>query len=453
MGPSPGIASFYHAHLPPLSTTTFSCSMIPSSLLTTPTRIVFLTVLFAQLLFSNSLRNVRMALPAQCNYPDVLYRVTSTMTYYPKSKKSKRTKRRSIVPYRFQSPESYKKGAPLDLSHEFGSTRSFATAVQCHILALSQVTGVGVFNSPFVSFTSSLRFAVSVAMIQQDRDHNDATITVVDCRSLQDRGPIWSAYQLASQFGILGKNGLADFMNEYLVFGTLQGDETNFRAVRYSDISVNFARLMPALHNIRDASRKRRFSDFMDDIPVEASLPTAHDGDYAFRLATHIAPKSAILPVMTSLLLFQERELAGNSQLHTAVVNLVVSKAKDADPGVLHHYPVVTAFTDGHRRLQVRDYLGPQYVPAIGSTTLETTDLCHCLFKLRYSLHENQEQTIATSLCQLSTVALVLRKFLVQRETPDTLIKQCDRGDSTLWAESLLEPEIYSVRSWNSSKL
>ena len=394
--------------------------------------------LSVQLLRSFSLSNARMALPAQGNYPDVLYRVTSTMTYYPKTKKSKKKKRRSIVPYLFQVPECYKKGVPLDLSREFGSTRSFATAVQCHILAQSQVTGVGVFNSPFVSFTSSLRYAVSVAMIQEDRDHSDATITVIDCRSLQDHRPIWSAYRLASQYGIHGKNEFADFMDEYLVFDTLQGDEHNSCAVRYSDIKVSFARLMPALDSIRDTSRKRRFSDLMDDVPVEASLPTAHDGDYAFRLATHIAPKSVVLPVMTSLLLFQERELAGDPQLHRAVVDLVASKARDADPVILHHYAVVMAFTDGHRRLKVRDYLGPQYVPAMGSTTLETTDLCHCLFGLRYALHEDQEQIIASSLCQLSTVALVLRKFLVQKGTPDTLIKQCDRGDSTVWAESLL---------------
>lgn len=356
-------------------------------------------------------------------------------------------KRVPIEPYRFQSPRTHKQGAPLDLLREFDGPRTFERNVQSHLLTDQRVTEAEVFDSPFISFTASFRYAVSVARIQADiqkerqekrqnerwaqKEDDSITITVIDCKSLQNPGPLYNAFELASKFGILGKKGFEEFRDEYLLFGTLERNQENSTSVRYRDIKLHLGYLMPALHNIPHNPKKRRFSDGLDDIPIETALPTSRDGDSAFRLATMIAPKPAILSVMTSLLLFQNRELANDPRLHNAISELVVDKAKVAESSILSHHTELMSIVADPAPLTVRDFLGPQYVPAQGITTPETMDLCYCLLKLRRLLHTHQDFVVAGHLDGLLTPALMIQEFLELGGYYSATVKQSDGGDAT----------------------
>ena len=340
---------------------------------------------------------------------------------------------RSTQPYEFPSPKRCRLGGSLDLEEEFPTSEAFETACRCHLTAQWDIPGVGEFFSPFTSFTASLRYAISVAALQGKRGHRDITITAVDTKRLADAQPIWNAYKVACHLGITGKKGADDFQDEYLVFDTLQGDHSNAVTSQYTTLKGHLDRLMPALRNVKDKSRKRkRFSDYLDDVPMEASLPTEYDGDTACELATIIAPKQVRCTVMTSLLLLQHRELANDPRLHSAICELVVDKVKVAEAGVLPHYPELMSIVVGEVRLRLRDFLSPQYVPSEGSATPETTDLCHCLAKLRRRLHTHQDYIVARRVDGLSTAGLMIQEFLKLGGFYDPKSKQCDPSDTTV---------------------
>ena len=135
---------------------------------------------------------------------------------------------------------------------------------------------------------------------------------------------------------------------------------------------------------------------------------------------------------MTSLLLLQHRELANDPRLHSAICELVVDKVKVAEAGVLPHYPELMSIVVGEVRLRLRDFLSPQYVPSEGSATPETTDLCHCLAKLRRRLHTHQDYIVARRVDGLSTAGLMIQEFLKLGGFYDPKSKQCDPSDTTV---------------------
>ena len=328
---------------------------------------------------------------------------------------------------------------PSDPSDEFPERRSFESAVRYHFSAQRDLAGPGHLNTPFVSATTSIRYAVSVAELHAQRWGKSIAITTIDYKSLAHPRPIWNAYEVALQSNVERKTGIEDSRNEYLIYDAVEGNGYNSVTVPYFEIEPYLNRLMPSLRKLRNRNNKhRRFCDYLDEAPVKATLPAFQDGHTAYELAIRVAPKQIRLATMTSLLLLQRRELANDTELHIAISDLVVNGAKEAESGILTHYVELMCITAGSVRLRVRDFLSPQYVPARGSNSAETTHLCYCLLRLRRLLHTHQEYIFARRLNGLSTAALMLRKFLDPEGVADTMIKQFDRGESIARYQSVV---------------
>ena len=356
-------------------------------------------------------------LPPQSEYPDVLYRVTSSSTFCLSSK-----------PYDLPSPARSPDGPQLDLAVEFRDRSEFGVAVRCHLTAARTPPDGRDFYSPFISTTTSLRYAISIAKLHEQRGGRAITITVIDCRSLEASKPVWNAFSLADLFGVTGGNGSEDFKNEYIIFDGLEGTSSNSAESRYSDIELHLESLMPALQTILDFTKKRRFANLLEDVPPVTSFPTAKDADAAYELAQRIAPPQARMSVMMSLPLLQHRASSDVSGMHLAVVMCVSSKVSFSDSELLAHFAVVTSAKLGSKQIFVRDFLGQQYSPTIGSTTPETRDLHTCVLTLGGFLHLRQEQELKQLFAGLSSTAFILRKCLKPKGIVERIVKHCDRG-------------------------
>lgn len=146
-------------------------------------------------------------LPTEATWPDHLFRVTSSLTW-----------RRSSSDYGCTSAVHKKLSGRLRLEEAFPSEVAFKDAVNRHLKASHVIQSGGRFYTPFISTTTSFRYALSVAELHSQRGGTDVTLALIDTRLIARRTPIWDAEEIADLYHL--DRSTDDFKDEFLVFGS-----------------------------------------------------------------------------------------------------------------------------------------------------------------------------------------------------------------------------------------
>lgn len=381
-----------------------------------------------------------MAFPSQCTYPDVLYRVTSTLTHPFDSPK---TVFRSAARQRKDSLRS-NGNLPLEdlrFEEQFPRPRAFFEKVELHIDAQHRHNGIP-FDTPFISTTISLQYAISVAELHESWGARYVKITVIDTRALGVKKPIWDARDLANMLELGGSEGVAEWKNEFLIFDQLECAKDNSRIVRYHKIEPHLRDLLPNLLDARSKAHGKRFCNYFDD-PTAEPIPLNEEAinaaisaaiDTAWSIAQEIAPTAVRLPIAINLMLLHllhRDPSAVAPEVASRLVPEILRKSDLESLQILCRYRVL--FTATHSEdlvLHVREFLEPRYQPPEHSDTVETRTTYEYLRRLHEALH-NRQENLSNQLFELSTTALMVRRHTQRYPNLDSWIKKHDRGKAS----------------------
>ncbi len=362
-------------------------------------------------------------LPPQADWPEHVFRVTSTLTF-------RRTLLRSESQYSFTSPVEQHLKRRTSLSDAFQTDVQFKDAVVRHLKTSRVIESGGTFYSPFISTTTSLRYAFSVAELHYQREGQDITIAVIDRKLLEKRRPIWDAEEVADLIHLDRSPG--DFKNEYLVFGSIEASEKTLQAVKYVALTSKIGGFIPAFLE-RDNTQRARFSTFWRGIPKRKNPFTPFEIFSALQIARSMATNRLIIPLMVMVLLLEERRTYGSTCIDE-VVEIVRAHMHEDDynayfPFILNASYDQSTTGASSQCVNVYDFLDEQYHPRQESAAGEVKYVYQCLESLRRQLHDDQAVKIAKRF-NLTATALVVRQYT--RGHADKVVKSNDR-----WSEDL----------------
>ena len=357
------------------------------------------------------------SLPAEAEWPDYLFRVTSSLTW-----------RRTVSPFSFISPVQQLYPAELTLIDAFPTHVAFKDAVARHLKTSHIIESGLAFRTPFISTTTSLRYALSVAELHHQRDGKEVTIAVIDTTLIQERRPIWDAAAIADLINLDCSKG--DFKDEFLVFGSIKASQESLKVARYHDLVYRIGGLLPAFLE-KDSSKRARFSTFWRGIPKRTTRFTPFEASSAFQIAQSMTTARLMIPLMVMVLFLEERVNYGTPCIDE-VVELVSSRIRLEDIDAYFRFVLNASYGEPtadttNDSITVYDFLDTEYCPRQASASTEVKYVNKCLVSLRRKLHENQAVKIKNRF-NLTATALVVRQFT--RLDADKIIKTCDRGSS-----------------------
>ena len=233
--------------------------------------------------------------PPQTEWPEHLFRVTSKLTW-----------KRNSSNFAFVSPLQQLSVKELSPEDAFPRDVYFKDTVTRHLKAARSSDFGAAFNTPFISTTTSLRYALSVAELHFLRKGTDATITVIDTTLVEQRSPIWDAVQLAKLYHL--QNPRANFQDEYLIFGSIKASQRPFKVVKYAGLTCSLGGFITdsAIFERENVSQAR-FSNFWDEIPKRGKVFRPAEVDYALRIAESISTGRLKMPLLV-MVLFSKAE-------------------------------------------------------------------------------------------------------------------------------------------------
>lgn len=363
-------------------------------------------------------------LPPQADWPGFLFRVTSSLTW----------RRTTSTDCSFVSPvQQLEHPHEISLEAAFPCRSAFDDAVARH-LKCSHVIGDGrCFHTPFISTTSSFRYALSVAELHYRRDGDHITIGVMDTTLLKSKTPIWDAEHVSNIIH-LGKSK-DDFKDEYLVFGSIKASPEGFKCVNYLDLVYRIGSFIPEILDKKETSRSR-FATYWKGIPQRTRPYTSVEAAAAFEIARSIATKRTMVPLMINVLLLHESTL-GETVIIDEVTEQVCTSSylTKADFQAYFQFVVSASYSVmGHgsrspESMNIYDFFGQEHKARESSMTKETRLVTRCMAVLRKKLHDVQAVRIRRHF-DLTPTALVVRQFTFGYA--DLVIKSIDRRASNI---------------------
>ena len=358
-------------------------------------------------------------LPAEAAWPDHLFRVTSSLTW-----------RRSSSEYSFTSAVHKKLSGRLRIEEAFPTEVAFKDAVNRHLKASHVIQSGGIFYTPFISTTTSFRYALSVAELHTQRGGTDVTLCLIDTRLIARQSPIWDAEELADRFHL--DRSKDDFKDEFLVFGSLQAARQSFKGVKYLDLVYKLGAYIPAfLEN--ENQRRARFATFWRDVPQRNGPLKPHEIAAAIRLARLISTDHMMVAMTLMVLLLEEPNTYGMSYL-SEIVELAHSNIDKSDIDAYFRFVLTASYgqelADSTKEfIHVYDYQDEEYHPRQASVSDTMKDYNCALASLCRKLNDVQVRQIK-KLFDLSPTALVVRQYT--RGHADMVVKCFDRCNGNM---------------------
>ena len=358
-------------------------------------------------------------LPAEATWPDHLFRVTSSLTW-----------RRSSSGYSFTSAVHKKLSGRLRLEEAFPSEIAFKDAVNRHLKASHVIQSGAKFYTPFISTTTSFRYALSVAELHSQRGGTDVKLALIDTRLIGRQAPIWDAEQIADLYHL--DRSTDDFKDEFLVFGSLQASRQSFKAVKYLDLVYKLGAYIPDFLENMNAGRAR-FATFWRDVPRRNEPLKPHEVAAAMQIARFMSTDHMMVAMTLMVVLLPERTSYGMTYVND-IVELIRSNIDESDIDAYFRF-VLTASTsqelaDSTKEfINVYDYHDEQYHPRQSSASSTMKDYNCALACLCRQLNDTQVLQIR-KLFDLSPTALIVRQYT--RGHADQVVKCSDRGSGDI---------------------
>jgi hypothetical protein len=356
------------------------------------------------------------SLPPQAEWPDYLFRVTSSLTF--------RRDDAAENQGRFVSPvQQVERTQEVALQDAFPYQHAFFDATARHLKCEHKLADPGCcFYSPFISTTISLKYALSVAEIQYRRKAKSITITVIDTTSIDSKPPIWDADYLSELIRL--NKSKHDFKDEFLVFGSLNARPEGFKTIKYPDLVYQLGGSVPELLDKQESS-KDRFSNYFKDLPRRKDPYTSDQVKAAFKIAHSISARRTILPLTIQVLLLHE-SAASEKQVAEEIVKIVCDDfLRDEDLAEHFHFVLSVRSKAGREHsTQVYDFFCDEPQLPMLSMTKESRLLHECLRNLSRSLDYEQRCKIRQQF-DLSPTALVVRQYT--HGYADSIVKSVDR--------------------------
>ena len=360
------------------------------------------------------------SLPPEALWPPHVFRVTSSITYSHEASPK----------LTFISPLQRRKPEDTSLEQVFPSAIKFREDLTSHLTAERVIETAEVFHSPFISITTSLRYALSVAELHYKRKGKNIIITVISTKLLEIRPPLWDAFQLASRFQTSASR--EDSRDEFLAFGIISGSSKSFKEVKYDNLVYKLGSFIPAVLDKKD-STKRRFCNYWEDLPKRTKPFSKSEIKAASSMARSMSSYGTMIPLMVAVLCLEERAEWGTCVIEEVVKAVVFSPqiAKEDLQKTSFRFVLNTFYGPSARRkaMEVYDFLEADYQPPEASATTHVKHVHECLAALRPEFHERQAGELKRRV-DSSPTAVVAPQYV--RGHVEAIVKHTDRRTNEL---------------------
>jgi hypothetical protein len=384
-------------------------------------------------------------LPVQAEWPDYLFRVTSSLTF-----------RRTTAECEgfFISPaQQFDNERKIVLQQEFPHRKAFVDKVSRHLKCSHTLEDPTIcFYTPSISTTISLKYALSVAELQYRRDATFVTITVIDTTTLPEPRPlIWDAEQASDEIHL--PKFRDDFKNEFLVFGALVAHPKGIQTVNYLDLVSRLGSFIPQILDEEETTRAR-FSNFFKKLTKRTTAYNRDQASVAFKIAQYIATPRTIIPLMIHVLLLHDR--AADDRTIIQEVGELISRSAYLTKADIQAYfqPVVTVFYTEHKHrsgkaMDIYNFFDQGTKVRPSSMSKETRLVRECFRTLCKDLEAMQTLKIRQRF-DLTPTALIVRRFT--RGYVDSVVKSVDRKSSEV-SKLMQQCQNDTQLSWSYEKL